>query len=809
MIGRPAMLLTPAAVALGFSLSALAQETRPAPPPASPIERRVEAFVTQLEAKRKEFGVVGAAVVVAHRDRIVKVVGLGQRKADSPEPVTGDTVFPMASVTKQFTAIAVALAVSEGKMAFEDHPRRFVPEFRLKDPEADSKLNLIDLLAHRSGLDRSDFTFLYGAFTQDELLRLAGRATPAAKFREKFLYNNTMFSLAGAALGRAYGTTYERFMRERVLAPLGMRASTLTLEGLAASPDRATGYLNGGVLATQVNLAAIAPAGALNSTARDMGAWLLFLNARGQSAGPRIAPAAYARVLENHHRPGAGQSYGLGFYFETRSGILIAGHPGNVPGYSAQVVHVPARSLSFALMTNQNESLLGAAAQQLFWTLVVLPELPAAAPPPQAAQTPPTTSEPIPAERLLGEYFATKIGLLEIKKTDTGLAVTVAGSPLLPLKQVGVNRYDAPGFGGAIMSIADSDTLPGRLTAWLLSPPGQPPENIGFLKKDGAWLARAKAQPGRANAALIGAYRSLDRKIAMEIAPYRDGIALIDTTQPPRLLIEAGRDRFRLEGLPESHRLQVRRTRSDTVIGFVLAEPNASQEMLAELSASAGDPAQARAILERAVAAAGGAAALDRLVSKSAVGRAIAAPHGVDGPASEYVVLGKRATLSELGAFGKTIISMRAVNGERGGYWIGFGGARVAVTGKALAAARFAAVPHTLYRWKERFAAAAVVGETVANGEHVYVIELTPRDLAPTRFYISAETHMILREEAPVYFGDALLTIASSIDYSDFRPVNGIRVPFALVTTMPMLGRVATAYERIAFDSAIDPEVFE
>src|ERR1043165_9537367 len=129
--GYPVHLL--AALLLSLASAARSQETTPPPQSVPPLEQRVDAFLAQVEARRKELGVVGAAVVVVHRDRIVRIAGLGQRSAESKEPVTEDTVFPLASVTKQFTAVAVALAVSEGKMAFEDHPRRFVPDFRLKD----------------------------------------------------------------------------------------------------------------------------------------------------------------------------------------------------------------------------------------------------------------------------------------------------------------------------------------------------------------------------------------------------------------------------------------------------------------------------------------------------------------------------------------------------------------------------------------------------------------------------------------------------------------------------------------------------
>ena len=216
-------------------LAAQAQDANPAPPPVASIEQRVDAFIKRLEARRKEQGVVGAAIVVAQGDRIVRSAGFGVRGLDLREAVTEDTVFALGSVTKQFTAMAVALMVSNGKMTFEDHPRRFVPSFRLQDPEANAGLNMIDLLAHRSGLDRSDVTWLLAPFTQDELFELAFRSRPAAKLRERFLYNNAMYALAGAAVASAQQTSYERFVEEQLLKPLGMSSTTVTLDGLYGS----------------------------------------------------------------------------------------------------------------------------------------------------------------------------------------------------------------------------------------------------------------------------------------------------------------------------------------------------------------------------------------------------------------------------------------------------------------------------------------------------------------------------------------------------------------------------------------------
>jgi CubicO group peptidase (beta-lactamase class C family) len=792
------------------------------PAPSIPsIEQRVDAFMEQLETRRKAQGVVGAAVVVAQGDRIVRATGLGQRSAEAPEPVTDETVFAVGSVTKQFTATAVALAVSEGKMAFEDHPRKYVPSFRLQDPDADAKLNMIDLLAHRSGLDRSDVTWLMAPFTQDELFELAYRATPAAKLRERFLYNNAMYALAGTAAARAQQTTYESLLTERLLKPLGMASSTLTLAALTASPNRAIGY---GLATTGrqspaklADLGSVAPAGALNSTARDMGAWLRFLNSRGRIGGEaKITPAVFARLFEPQQQVSHSSSYGLGFFLQTRSGMLLVEHGGNVPGYTAQVVHVPDRALSLALLTNQDSSQLGAMALELFWDLVVKPEVA----PPAVTSGPPTTpgpkpggdtaaaARPIPQERLAGHYFASQGGAFEVRNSDSGAIAVFSGQPPYPLKPTGINTFELSGLSDFSVKFSESRVMPGRLTAFLRQPPSHPGGNIDFLKKDDAWLARAKAQHDGPDKELIGSYRNDDQSMIMEIVPYRRGVALVLTGQPLWLLKPLGAELYHLEGLPDAYRIRVKRSGDGRVLGFTLNQPDLSLEMSTAPSETAGDAEKARGILEQAVAAAGGAEAIDRITSMSAFARASAPTHGLDGFAEDHIAAGKRAEIFELGAFGKIVFKSRVLTSEAQSVTILRAGEPIPASGKALVASRFFAVPHQLYRWKERFVTVLATREASVNGEDAVVIELTPKDLAPLRLYISSKSFLILREEIPTYIGDELQS-AVSADYSDYRVVNGVRLPFAASVPAPMLGRIAVTYDRVSLNNAIDPTVFE
>jgi CubicO group peptidase (beta-lactamase class C family) len=810
-----------AALALLLVSGAHAQESKQTAPGVPSIETRVDAFIGKLDTARKEQGVVGAAIVVVDGDRVVRIAGLGARDLATGAPVTEETVFPMASVTKQFTAVAVALTVSEGKMRFEDHPRRFVPSFRLQDPEADAGLNMIDVLAHRSGIDRSDFPWLMAPFTPQEMFELAYRAKPVARLRQRFLYNATMYALAGAAVARAQGTTYERFMTDRLLLPLGMKSSTLTLAGLTGAANKATGYKKATKGAPEavkpIDLASIAPGGSLNSTARDMGAWLKFLNSGGRiDAKTAIAPAVFARLFERHQAIGPGYDHGLGFFLHSK-GMLVAEHGGNVPGYTARVVHLPGRGLSFALLTNQETSQLGDTAQALLLEVVVAPEKapPRSAtvpktPPPAAKSDPEPSAQPIAAEELVGLYHSTQAGDFQVKKDASGLVAVFPNQPPYPLVATGVNKYDVTGLTGFSLAFGKpADWLPGRVTAFLRQPPSHPAGNVAFLKRDDAWLQRALAGHSGPGKELIGRYSSVAQLASMEIVPYRGGLALIVTGDPPHPLKEIGTDHYRLDGLPETFQIRIKRAGS-RVVALLYEQPNVRAELAAATAPRAdADDREARAILDKAVAAVGGSAALDRITTATSIGRVAALTHGLDGRVEMVLAPGKSATRVELGAFGKTVWTLRSVTDEKRVVTVDRDGVESSQTGKSLLSSHFFSVPHPLYRWKERFATVASVGEERVNGEDAFVIELTPRDLAPTRLHISKQSFLVLREQQPLYTGDELQPISITIDHLDYRMVGGVRLSHTQAATFPGLGPIVLNLDTIWLDKTIDPKVFE
>ena len=391
--------------------------------------------------------------------------------------------------------------------------------------------------------------------------------------------------------------------------------------------------------------------------------------------------------------------------------------------------------------------------------------------------------------------------MFEIKGSDSGAAAVFPGQPPYTLRPTGTNLFDLSGLSGYSVTFVEVPFLPGRVGARLRHPGG----TIVCLKQDEAWLERAKAQYDGPDKELIGSYHSGDQTTIMEIVPYQAGVALIITDDLPMLLKHVGGGLYQFEGVPDTLHIRVKRSADGRVLGFTFIQPGVSLEMSAAIE---GDAEKALAILERAVAAAGGAEAIDRIASLSAFARASAPTHGLEGIAEDHIAGGKRAEIFDLGAFGKIVFKSRVLTSEAQSLTFLRAGEPIAANGKALLAARFFAVPHQLYRWKERFVSAVATRETSVNGEDAVVIELTPKELAPLRVYISTKSFLILREEIPTYIGDELQP-AVSAEYSDYRAVNGVQLPFAASLPAPLIGRVTVTYDRVSLNEAVNSKTFE
>jgi len=169
----------------------------------APDEKKLDEIVSKA---LKTFEAPGLAIVIVKGDQVVYRKGAGVRELGSPEAITEDTVFQIASCTKAFLAMLLAILIGDGLIDWDDPVHKHVPYFRLSDPLADQNITIRDLLCHRTGLSRHDLLWFKSPLEPDEVIRRVGHVKLTTSFRSNWEYANIPFLTAGTAASDSGGT---------------------------------------------------------------------------------------------------------------------------------------------------------------------------------------------------------------------------------------------------------------------------------------------------------------------------------------------------------------------------------------------------------------------------------------------------------------------------------------------------------------------------------------------------------------------------------------------------------------------------
>lgn len=340
------------------------------------VRARLAVLEKTIEQRRKDESIPGLSLVIVAEDKIVYLNGFGARDIDHNLPATPDTLFEIGSTTKAFTAMAAVITADEGKLQLDDPPKKFLPYFKLRDSVADSSVTLRDLLSHRTGLKEHDD----GAWlddekrTREEVIRTAMMSKPTAKFREKFQYNNVMYSAAGECIARAQNSTWEQVIRTRILEPLGMKASAPSIVEVRDVSNLSVGYKPGKTpkAVRQRDLTNIAPAGAIISDARDMAQWLRLMLGRGVIDGKRlVSENGFNELVSKQISVQEGVDYGLGWGIFRWHDRNVLTHTGGTEGFSSHVELMPDQNIGFAVLCNTPEAKLMKEIRKVIWAALL------------------------------------------------------------------------------------------------------------------------------------------------------------------------------------------------------------------------------------------------------------------------------------------------------------------------------------------------------------------------------------------------------------------------------------------------------
>jgi CubicO group peptidase (beta-lactamase class C family) len=298
----------------------------------------------------KRWHVPGAAIAVVTDKEVLLSKGYGFRDVRKKEPVTPQTVFPLASVTKSFTAMGLALLVDEGKLAWDDPVREHLPWFKMKDDYVTAHLTIRDLLCHRSGMPRHDLVWYGSSLTLEEGIRRLPFLDASKGFRSVWQYQNIMYGTAGFLAGQVVGSTWETLTKERIFKVLRMNSSVCSFKEFLRKANKSSGYqrLNDKTNpAPHKDLANTGPAGSIYSTLRDVARWLqLHLN-EGKVGKKQFVSHKH---LNEMHSPQ--MIVGTGPLFREVYGTTMIHHGGNIDGFSTFASFLPGEKLGVIILCN-------------------------------------------------------------------------------------------------------------------------------------------------------------------------------------------------------------------------------------------------------------------------------------------------------------------------------------------------------------------------------------------------------------------------------------------------------------------------
>jgi D-alanyl-D-alanine carboxypeptidase len=333
------------------------------------LQARVSAAIEQVV---RTTGVPSASVGIVRGGKIVMTAAFGDARLDPKLAATSAMVYPVGSISKQFTATCILLLQQDGKLTLDDHVSSWFPELTQAN-----EVTVRELLSHTSGYEDyapQDYTIPAWMKPVDPHALIETWAKKPLDFPPgtQWQYSNTNFVLAALIVEKASGMPYMEFLRTRVLRPAGL-TGVLDL-GTDRAQLQVTGY-------ERRALAPLRPAvleapgwyfgdGALAMPIADLMRWDIGIMNRTV-----LSPASYdAFETEVRLKDGSGSGYGLGIGVRTQDGKRMLEHSGEVGGFVAENVVFPDDRIAIAVLTNQEASRAATLITRAVMPLVLAPE---------------------------------------------------------------------------------------------------------------------------------------------------------------------------------------------------------------------------------------------------------------------------------------------------------------------------------------------------------------------------------------------------------------------------------------------------
>jgi beta-lactamase class C len=310
----------------------------------------------------------GAAVAIVYKGEIILLKGYGIKKAGETDSVDLHTAFRIGSVSKGFASVLTGILVNEGYLSWDDHVKKYLTNFRMKDPQSESQLTIRHILSHTTGFPAHTFTdLLDNGIPFDNIKNSLGEVSLAAKPGQQYGYQNVVYSLIGDILQKVTGVDYNSLLKQKIFDPLQMHESSTDFATFINTPNSAFPHMQVGktwkAKSKNDRYYTVSPASGVNASASDMAQWLLALTGyypdvisrktiRDISNANIETPRKYVyrvnwKSLERTY-------YGLGWRIFNFLHHQVIYHGGYVEGFRTEIAFDPDEGIGIAVMFNSN-----------------------------------------------------------------------------------------------------------------------------------------------------------------------------------------------------------------------------------------------------------------------------------------------------------------------------------------------------------------------------------------------------------------------------------------------------------------------
>jgi len=320
-------------------------------------------YQERIPGLMRDQGIPGLAVALVDNDRVLWTEGFGRLDSGGSPHVTADTMFAVQSMSKNFTAAAVMIAVQDGRLDLDEPITTYLPEFTVNsafEEHPERKITLRMLLGHTAGFTMeapigNNYEREPGAFV--EHVRSISDTWLRFPVGTGYAYSNLGIDLAGYILERAYGRPFVTAMHDLLLGPLGMDRSTFDRDAIVAATNRAVGHAAPVPSRALPVYDAMTAAGGLFATANDLARYLRFQLNDGALDGRLVLdPALIAEmrtVPAPHADAPAGYALGVERYrWHAGANVDLFSHGGGGQGWLSDLWWSPPLGIGVAVLTN-------------------------------------------------------------------------------------------------------------------------------------------------------------------------------------------------------------------------------------------------------------------------------------------------------------------------------------------------------------------------------------------------------------------------------------------------------------------------